>query len=120
MSENIVRIKFDKRLPDAFLRLMTAVGDMAHLFCEALADKNAVQQTKNNNRDGAKNDVLSALSDLLGADSEEYKIAARLVQAEDPGKELEAFFRAFFTEEVPCAIVEAGSPELGAPSPSGV
>ena len=120
IDKPIVRIKFDKRLPDAFLRLTTAVGDLAHLFCEALADKNAAQQTKNNNREGARNDVLSALSDLLGAESEEYKLAARLVQAEDPGKELETFFTAFFTEEIPCAIVETGSPELGASSPSCV
>jgi hypothetical protein len=120
IDKPIVRIKFDKRLPDAFLRLTTAVGDSAHLFCEALADKNAVQQSKNNNRDGARNDVLAALSDLLGADSEEYKLAERLVRAEDPGKELEAFFNAFFTEEVPCAIVETGSSELGTPSPAGV
>lgn len=116
----LVRIKFDKRLPDAFLRLTTTVGDMAHLFCEALADKTSLQQTKNHNRDGARNDLLSALSDLLGADSDEYKLAEKLVRAEDPGKELEAFFRAFFTEEVPRAIVETGSPELGTPSPSGV
>lgn len=120
IDKPIVRIKFDKRLPDAFLRLTTAVGDLAHLFCEALADKSATQQTKNNNRDGARNDVLSALSDLLGADSEEYKLAERLVRAEDPSKELEAVFNAFFTEEAPCAIVETGSPELGTPSPSGV
>ena len=93
---------------------------MAHLFCEALADKNAETQTKNHNRDGARNDLLSALSDLLGADSEEYRLADRLVRAEDPGKELEAFFKAFFTEEAPRAIVEIGSSELGTPSPSSV
>lgn len=116
----LVRIKFDKRLPDAFLRLTTTVGDTAHLFCEALADKNAVAQTKNHNRDGARNDLLSAVSDLLGADSNEYKLAEKLVQADDPAKELEAFFTAFFTEEVSCAVVETGSPELGASSPPGV
>ena len=120
IDKPIVRIKFDKSLPDAFLRLTTAVGDSAHLFCEALADKPGAQQTKNHNRDGAKNDLLSALSDLLGADSAEYKLAEKLVQAEDPSKELEAFFKAFFTEEVPHAVVETGSPELGAPSPPSV
>lgn len=120
IQKPLVRIKFDKKLPDAFLRLTAAAGDDAHLFCEALADKTSLQQTKNHNRDGARNDLLSALSDLLGADSDEYKLAEKLVRAEDPGKELETFFKAFFTEEAPRAIVEIGSPELGTPSPSGV
>ncbi len=120
IDKPIVRIKFDKALPDAFLRLTTAVADSAHLFCEALADKSAAEQTKNHNRDGARNDLLAALSDLLGADSEEYKLAERLVGSEEPAKELEAFFKAFFTEEPTCATLEAGSPELGTPSPSGV
>lgn len=120
IAKPIVRIKFDKNLPDAFLRLTTAIGDTAHLFCEALPDKNAAAQTKNHNRAGARNDLLAALADLLGEDSEEYKLAAALVAAEEPAKELEAFFKAFFTEEGSHAAVETGSPELGTPSPSGV
>jgi hypothetical protein len=119
IKKPIFRVKFDKALPDAFLRLSTAAGDSVHLFCEALADK--VQAAcKNSNRAGAKNDLLAALADLLGEDSREYRLAAALVTAEDPGIELEAFFKAFFTEESAHAIVETGSPELGTPSVSGV
>lgn len=118
IDKPIVRIKFDKRLPDAFLRLTTAVGDTAHLFCEALPERN--QEAKTATRNSSKNDLLAALADLLGEDSQEYRLAASLVAAEDPAKELEAFFKAFFTEESPCAIVETGSTELGTPSPSGV
>lgn len=114
----IVRIKFDKKLPDAFLRLTTAAGDSCHLFCEALPERN--QEARTTSRHSSKNDLLAALADLLGEDSQEYKLAATLVAAEDPGKELEAFFKAFFTEESSCATVETGSTELGAPSPSGV
>jgi hypothetical protein len=114
----IVRIKFDKRLPDAFLRLTTAAGDSCHLFCEALTERN--QAARATSRHGSKNDLLAALADLLGEDSQEYKLVAALVAAEDSGKELEAFFKAFFSEEGSCAIVETGSPELGTPSSSGV
>ncbi len=118
IKKPIFRIKFDKALPDAFLRLSTAAGDDVHLFCEALADK-VQAANKTSNRSGSRNDLLAALGDLLGEDSQEYKLAAALVNAEDPAKELEAFFKAFFTEDTH-AIVETGSPELGTSSVSGV
>jgi hypothetical protein len=119
IDKPIVRIKFDKNLPDAFLRLTTAAVESCHLFCEALPDKGQ-SSAKSATRNGARNDLLATVAALLGEDSQEYKLAASLVGAEDPAKELEAFFKAFFTEESPCAIVETGSPELGAPSAASV
>ena len=119
IQKPIFRIKFDKKLPDAFLRLTTAVGDSVHLFCEALVDKHGTVN-RSANRVGAKNDLLAVLADLLGEDSAEYRLASALVSAEEPSKELEAFFTAFFTEEPAHAIVEAGSPELGTPPVPGV
>lgn len=118
IDKPLVRIKFDKRLPDAFLRLTTTAGDSCHLFCEALPER--TQEARSVGRHSSKNDLLAALVDLLGEDSQEYKLAATLVAADDPAKELEAFFTAFFTEESPCAIVETGSTELGTPPAPGV
>lgn len=118
IDKPIVRIKFDKQLPDAFLRLTTAAGELCHLFCEALPERRG-EVGKTVGRSGARNDLLAALAELLGEDSEEYKLAAALVSAEEPSKELEAFFKAFFTEESAHAVVASGSPELGAsPVPS--
>jgi len=119
IDKPIVRIKFDKRLPDAFLRLSTAAGDAAHLFCEALSEK-VQAANKVSNRAGAKNDLLAVLAELLGEDSQEYKLAATMVSAEDPAAELEAFFKAFFTEEAANATAETGSSELGASPAPGV
>lgn len=119
IKKPIFRIKFDKQLPDAFLRLSTAAGDSVHLFCEALSDK-VQASTKTTSREGTKNDLLAALSELLSEDSQEYRLAAALVNAEEPAGELEAFFKAFFTEDTADATFETGSSELGASPPSGV
>lgn len=113
----LVRVKFDKRLPDAFLRVGTAVGETAHLFCEALTDK--VGPRQNQSRDAVKNDLLSALSDLLGGENTAYALASALLGAEDPGKELDAQFSKFMNEE-PHATSETGSEELGSPSAADV
>jgi hypothetical protein len=118
IDKPIVRVKFDKHLPDAFLRLTTAAGDACHFFCEALPERRG-EAAKSQGRSGMRNDLLAALAELLGEDTQEYKLAAKLVSAEEPGPELEAFFKAFFTEETAHAVAEAGSPELGAsPVPS--
>lgn len=118
IAKPIVRIKFDKSLPDAFLRLTMTAGDACHLFCEALPEKRG-EGSKNVNRASTRNELLAVLAELLGEDSQEYKLAAALVSAEEPSKELEAFFTAFFTEETGNAVVTAGSSELGAsPVPS--
>lgn len=116
IDKPIVRIKFDKRLPDAYLRLATAVGETAHLFCEALPDRSE-SASKATTRSSSKNELLAALSDLLGESTEAYKLAAALVVAEDPAKELESCF-AKFQEETPNAVATSGSPELGASPPS--
>ena len=113
----LVKVKFDKRLPDAFLRVTTAIGDSAHLFCEALTDRLGPKQ--NQTRDAVKNDLLSAMSDLIGSDNDSYKLASALLTAEDPAKELEAQFSKFMNEE-PNATSETGSEELGSPSAADV
>lgn len=113
IDKPIVRVKFDKNLPDAFLRLTTAAGEACHFFCEALPERRG-EAAKAQGRSGTRNDLLAALVELLGEDTQEYKLAAKLVSAEEPGPELEAFFKAFFTEETAHAVAETGSPELGA------
>lgn len=113
----LVRVKFDKRLPDAFLRVSTAIGDTAHLFCEALTDRLGPRQSQT--REHVKNDLLSALSDLIGDENESYKLASALLTAEDPVKELGVQFSKFMNEE-PHATSETGSEELGSPSAADV
>jgi len=114
----LVRVKFDKRLPDAFLRVTTVVSDSAHLFCEALTDKMLPRQNSQA-RDAVKNDLLSALSDLLGGENEAYKLASALLTAEEPGKEFDVQLSKFMNEE-PNATSETGSEELGSPSAADV
>jgi hypothetical protein len=115
----IVRVKFDKRLPDAYIRLVTAIGESAHVFCEALTNKYDAEK-RTGTRDGAKNDLLSALSDLLGADTDAYKLAAALLSADDATKELDVQFSKYMTGEPNDAALETGSEELGTPPLSSV
>lgn len=112
----LVRVKFDKRLPDAFLRISTAVGDSAHLFCEALTEKT---QRQNQSRDAVKNDLLSALADLLPGSPAAYNLASALLTADEPTKELAAKLSLFMSED-PDATSETGSEELGSPSAANV
>lgn len=115
----IVRMKFDKSLPDAYIRLVTAVGDTAHVFCEALTNKYDVDK-RTSTRDGAKNDLLSALGDLLGDGTDAYKLAAALLAADDANKELDVQFSKYMTGEPNDAALATGSEELGTPPLSSV
>jgi hypothetical protein len=114
----LIKVKFDKRLPDAFMRVTTAIGDSAHLFCEALNERTSSRNE--HTRDGVKNDLLTALADLLDGNVDAYNLAASLLRAEDPGKECESQFHTFVKEERADATAEIGSEELGSPSPEDV
>lgn len=115
----IVRMKFDKSLPDAYIRLVTAVGDAAHVFCEALTNKYDADR-RTGTREGAKNDLLSALADLLGDGTDAYKLAAALLAADDANKELDVQFSKYMTGEPNDAALATGSEELGTPPLSSV
>jgi hypothetical protein len=116
IQKPLVRVKFDKNLPDAYLRIVTCVGDIAHLFCEAITEKTTTRP--NVGRDFVKNDLLQAVADLIGDDNESYKLAAALLAADDPGKEVDVVFQKYMSEELN-ATSETGSAELGAsPAPS--
>jgi hypothetical protein len=115
IAKPIVRIKFDKQLPDAYLRLVTSIGESAHVFCEALPNRlDTVRRL--GQRENVKNDLLSAIADLLGDGTESYALAAALLTAEDPTKELDVQFSKYMTGEPNDAALEIRSEELGAPS----
>jgi hypothetical protein len=113
IQKPLVRIKFNKELPDAWLRLTTAVGERAHTFCDPLVDGGAVKTSRAAN--DTKNDVLSALESLLGQDSAAYKLAAAVYSADDPAKEVDVLFQQHMKKETVDAVAETGSEELGAP-----
>lgn len=93
----LVRVKFDKRLPDAHLRISTAVGELAHLFCDAIVDKSRGED--GTNRAAAKNDLLAVVSDLLHGYPGAFKLATALLGAENAGTELEQQFVQYQQEE---------------------
>lgn len=115
IQKPLVRIKFSKQLPDAWLRLTTAAADFAHVFCDPIAGNSLVKTTRT--VDTTKNDVLSALETLLGADSAAYKLAAAVYNAEEPAKEIDVLFQQYMGEPEH-ATVASGSSELGASSAS--
>lgn len=93
INKPLVRVKFDKRLPDAHLRISTAVGELAHLFCDAIVDKSRGEEETN--RVVAKNDLMTVVAELLKNDPEALKLATALLRAENAGTELEEQFARF-------------------------
>lgn len=117
IQKPLVRVKFDKHLPDAYLRVVTCVGEQAHLFCEAITEK--MQPRSAPSRDAVKNDLLTAVADLAGDGTPAYKLAAALLSAEDPAREIDVLFNKYMNEESD-ATSETGSSELGPSSPEDV
>lgn len=117
IDKPLIRIKFDKRLPDAFLRLMTAVSDFGHIACEAINEKSNTRTSSS--RETTKNDLLSAVGDLLDGNPAALKLAEALLKAPDPVREFDAQFSKY-VGELDDATLETGSPELGTPSPAHV
>jgi hypothetical protein len=104
----LVRVKFDKRLPDAHLRITTAVGEAAHLFCDAIVDKNRGEEETN--RVVTKNDLVLTLEDLLREAPESFQLAMALLSSSSPAADLEKHFAEFQAkEETVNAVVTAGS-----------
>lgn len=114
----LVRIKFNKDLPDAYVRLTTTVGESAHLFCDVLTERQEITQ-KPASRESTKNDLLQALADVLGDGTPAYKFAQEVLQATNPKRAAEEHFQSY-VKEAANATATAGSPELGSPSEAGV
>lgn len=112
VQKPLVKVKFDKRLPDAYLRITTAIGERAHLFCEALSEKAAPKTVAP--RTAAKNDLVAATADLLGDQTAAYKLAEALLNADDPSKEFDAQFLKYMGASDD-ATLEVRSEELGTP-----
>ena len=106
INKPLIRVKFDKHIPDAFLRISTAVGDAAHLFCDAIVDKTRGQEETN--RAVTKNDLTTAINDLLGDIPGAFNLATALLSAEVPSSEIEKQFELFTSSQEPNdAIAEA-------------
>lgn len=114
IQKPLVRVKFNKELPDAYVRLTAAVGASAHLFCDAITEKTRDAQ-KQTNRATTKNDLLHTLAEILGSDTDAYKFAQTILHAPNPKRAVEAHFQSC-VKGTTHAIVETGSAELGAPS----
>jgi hypothetical protein len=109
----LVRVKFAKNIPDAYLRVVTMVGERAHLFCEALAAND-----KTRSAGGAavqeKTNLLLIVAELLRGDEAAYKIAESLLTSVDPAREIDVLCSKF-TQENTDAAAETRGAELGAP-----
>ena len=111
IQKPLVRVKFDKRLPDAHLRITTAISEAAHLFCDAIVDKTRGEEETS--RSVTKNDLVLTLEELLREAPESLQVAMMLLNSDSPAAELEKHFTVFQAkEEKVDAIATAGSQEL--------
>lgn len=99
INKPLVRVKFDKKIPDAYIRINTAIGDHAHLFCDALVDK--TRDGQETNRSVTKNDLMTAVAELLNNNPVAFNLATALLAAESPSGELEQQFVQFQNPEEP-------------------
>lgn len=109
----LVRVRFNKDLPDAFLRITTAGANLAHMFCDVITERQE-SGPKPARRDSTKNDLLQALADVLGDDTDAYKLAQEILHADNPKRAVEEHFHSYVKEAVN-ATSEIGSSELGTP-----
>lgn len=108
LDKPLVRVKFDKRIPDAHIRISTAIGDSAHLFCDPIVDKS--RGAEETNRTVVQNDLLSVIAELLRDSPAALTLAEALLRAEQPAGELETQFAQFQSQqESSDAAVAAGS-----------
>lgn len=115
LAKPLVRVKFNKNLPDAYLRITTAGADIAHMFCDALAEKEADNDERPTRaRDATKNDLLHAIAELLGDDTAEYRFAQEILAAANPKRLVESHLHDY-VKGVNDAAIAVGSAELGAP-----
>jgi hypothetical protein len=105
VAKPLIRVKFDKRLPDAFLRISTAVGESAYLFCDALVDKSKGETETN--RATARNDLMTVVTEMLAGRPDALKLATALLQAENATTELEQQFAQFQQQEQLDATIAA-------------
>lgn len=104
INKPLLRVKFDKRIPDAYIRITTAIGDHAHLFCDAIVDKSRGEQETN--RSVTKNDLMTTVAELLKDDTAAFNLASALLGAESPSSEVEQQFIQFqTTEETKDAVI---------------
>jgi|688.fasta_scaffold22813_7 hypothetical protein len=120
LAKPLVRVKFNKNLPDAYLRITTAGADIAHLFCDAIADRDDENKDRPARpRDETKNDLLHAIAELLGDDTDEYRFAQEILAATNPKRLVESHLHEY-VKGAGNAAITAGSSELGAPPETGL
>lgn len=105
IGKPIVRIKYAATLQDAFLRLSTAIGEAAHLFCDPIVEKTRAAPKSVS----STTDLVSTVIDILGDNTPHADIARALLSTEDPAAEIERQFAAFQTKETVRATAESGS-----------
>ena len=97
IDKPLIRAKFDKRIPDAHIRISTAIGDAAHLFCDPIVDKS--RNGDETNRTVVQNDLISVISELLRDSPAALVLAEALLRAEQPVVELEKQFAQFQSQQ---------------------
>ena len=115
LAKPLVRVKFNKDLQDAYLRITTAGADIAHLFCDAIAEREEDTADKTvRPREASKNDLLHAVAELLGDDTDEYRLAQEILTSANPKRLVESHLHDY-VKGVTDAATTVGSAELGTP-----
>ncbi len=92
----ILRFRYNDAIPEAYDRLVAAVGEAAHLFPEPQHEMDEVVIEEDvGTPAGAFDSLVTAVGELCDPGSDVYNGVRRLLEAGDPGQELAAMFEEY-------------------------
>lgn len=100
MRTPILYVKYSGDLPGAYQRIVSAIGDQAHLFHQEIrsdrleVDAEQVQERRNVIEGG----LLGALTEVAEPGTVRFELAKRLLSAPNKARELAAIRKEFFSE----------------------
>ncbi len=89
LRKPIIYVRYSFQLTDAYKRIVSAVGDGAHLFTKELRPKTEEQvQAREERQKTIKGGLVGALPEVAEEGTTRYDISKRLLESRNPGKVL--------------------------------
>lgn len=94
IEKNIIDIKYDRNIPDVYIRIVNATKDKAFLFLRTLKVEHVTNYMLNDEKPKDL-DLETCLATKCEPESDEYKVILRLLKAKNPKDELDLITKEF-------------------------
>ena len=95
VAKPILKVRYNDEIPEAYDRLLAAVGDDYHLFPEPQRQMTEVIVDPIATPEGAFDSLITAVGELTDPGSPTYNGVRRLLESEDPAAELLVMFEEY-------------------------